>query len=240
MHTPSAETVLELWERASACRPEDRALVLLASVVGDTAPGAMTVGECEDRLLALHEALFGSQLHGFAHCPSCGEALELGLTIAELRAAAASPVDAAILECEDYQVEYRILTGADLADAARCQSLSEARTLLLERAIVSATRHGRHIRRSRLPRLIVERLAQRLAECDPRAEALLHLNCPQCRHEWTVLLDASVFVWTKLRARAQRLLHDVHTLAMAYGWHEAEIVAMSSRRREAYLALVGA
>ena len=87
---------------------------------------------------------------------------------------------------------------------------------------------------------MVERLAERLAECDPWAESLLDLICPGVRHEWTVLLDVAVFLWTEIRARAQRLLHDVHTLAMAYGWREADILAMSSRRREAYLELVGA
>jgi hypothetical protein len=80
----------------------------------------------------------------------------------------------------------------------------------------------------------------RLAECDPWAESLLELTCPECRHEWTVLLDVAVFLWTQIRTRAQRLLRDVHTLASAYGWREADILTMSSRRREAYLELVGA
>jgi hypothetical protein len=87
---------------------------------------------------------------------------------------------------------------------------------------------------------LVDRLAERLAAGDPWAETLLALRCPACRHEWTVLLDTAAFVWTALRSRAQRLVHDVHTLARAYGWREADILAMSSWRREAYLELVGA
>ncbi len=239
MHDPSAETVLALWERASACPPEQRGLVILASVGSDAAPAMLTVGECEDRLLALHEAMFGGQLNGFATCPNCGEALELGLNIADLRAAVASPSGTDVLEYHGYRVHFRALTGADLVDAARCRSVAEAHALLLERAVASASRRGRRVRHANLPAGVVERLGQRLAECDPWAESLLHLNCPECRHEWTVLLDVAVFLWSKLRARAQRLLHDVHTLAMAYGWRERDIVAMSSRRREAYLALVG-
>ena len=38
---------------------------------------------------------------------------------------------------------------------------------------------------------------------------------------------------------ATRLLGEVHTLARAYHWREAEILAMSSRRRQAYLELAG-
>jgi len=106
-------------------------------------------------------------------------------------------------------------------------------------SIVSAARRGKRVGSARLPRAVVERLAERLAACDPWAESMLDLICPACRHQWTVLLDVAVFLWTAIRARAQRLLRDVHTLATAYGWREADILAMSSRRREAYLELVG-
>jgi hypothetical protein len=184
--------------------------------------------------------MFGSQLDGFANCPNCGAALELGLDIRDLRAAVANSSAPHVLDYQGYEVHFRLLTGTDLADAAPCRTVPEARALLLERAIVLASREGRTVRPARLPKAVVERLAERLAECDPWAESLLDLNCPECRHQWTVLLDVAVFIWTKLRARAQRLLHDVHALATAYGWRESDIVAMSSRRREAYLALVGA
>jgi hypothetical protein len=245
MQTLLAHNVLDLWERVATCPPVERGLQILASATPDTTlsqPGALTIGECEERLLSLHEAMFGSRLNGFAECPRCGEALELAVNIPELRVAvaSASPTQAEVLEYRGYEVRFRLLSGADLVDAGMCKSVSDARGLLLERSIVAATRRGRHVRTGRLPKGLVERLAQRLAECDPWAESLLDLVCPECRHEWPVLLDVGVFVWTEIRARAQRLLHEVHTLAMAYGWREADIMAMSSRRREAYLAMVGA
>jgi hypothetical protein len=245
MQTLLAHNMLDLWERASTCPPVERAFLILESVRLDTSPlepGALTIGECEERLLTLHETMFGSRLNGFAACPHCGEALELGVNITELRAAVASqsPTHAELLEYRGYEVRFRLLSGADLVDAARCRSVFDAHALLVQRSIVSASRRGRRVSIGRLPRKVVERLAERLAECDPWAEALLDLTCPECRHEWPVLLDVGVFLWTEIRARAQRLLHDVHSLASAYGWREADIVAMSSRRREAYLALVGA
>ena len=39
-------------------------------------------------------------------------------------------------------------------------------------------------------------------------------------------------------ARAGALLHEVHRLASAYGWSEAQILALSPARRAQYLALV--
>jgi hypothetical protein len=245
MRTLSAYSVLDLWEQASSRTPVERALAMLAAASPETSPAqlaALTVGECEAALLALHEATFGSRLDGFAECPRCGEALEVGVSIAELRVAFAdvSPVHAEVLVHGDYEVHFQTLTQADLAAAGRCASVADARALLLDRSIVSAVRLGKRVGSARLPRGVVERLAERLAACDPWAESLLDLSCPACRHQWTVLLDVAVFLWTAIRARAQRLLRDVHALASAYGWREADILAMSSRRREAYLELVGA
>jgi hypothetical protein len=42
----------------------------------------------------------------------------------------------------------------------------------------------------------------------------------------------------ELNAAATRLLHDVHTLASAYGWSEGDILAMSEARRARYVAMV--
>jgi hypothetical protein len=37
----------------------------------------------------------------------------------------------------------------------------------------------------------------------------------------------------------RRLLREVHTLALAYGWREADILNMSARRRRFYLEMAG-
>jgi hypothetical protein len=61
--------------------------------------------------------------------------------------------------------------------------------------------------------------------------------CPSCGHVWQALLDIVDFLWKEVAAGAARLLDEVHTLARAYHWPEADILAMSSRRRQAYLEL---
>jgi hypothetical protein len=240
MQLLSAHGILDLWDRVASCAPSERGLAILASAAPDATPDAWTIGECEEKLLALHQALFGNQLNGYAECPRCGESLELGVSIPELRSSVTGGTFADTLEYREYVLRYRLLTGADLLDAGACASVSQARQLLLERAVVSVVRRGRPVGIARLPRGLVDRLAERLADGDAWAESLLALECPACRHEWSVLLDTAVFVWTAVRSRAQRLVHDVHTLARAYGWREADILAMSTRRREAYLELVGA
>ena len=76
-----------------------------------------------------------------------------------------------------------------------------------------------------------------MAEADPLAEVLVDVVCPACAAQFVADLDIASFVWAEVRARAQRLLRDVDVLARAYGWTEPEVLALTDRRRDAYLAL---
>ena len=51
-------------------------------------------------------------------------------------------------------------------------------------------------------------------------------------------LDVAAFFWTELNAWAVRLLREIHALASAYGWREADILALSPKRRDLYLELI--
>jgi hypothetical protein len=84
----------------------------------------------------------------------------------------------------------------------------------------------------------MERIGDRLAEADPLAEILLNFDCPACKENFAEPLDLASFFWSALDARVRRLLADVHALASAYGWSEAEILALSSQRRNFYLKQV--
>jgi hypothetical protein len=77
-----------------------------------------------------------------------------------------------------------------------------------------------------------------MAEADPLAEVLVDLACPACGKTFVADLDLGSFVWAELRTHARRLLREVDTLARAYGWTEAQVLALSDRRRTAYLELV--
>jgi hypothetical protein len=65
------------------------------------------------------------------------------------------------------------------------------------------------------------------------------LTCAACGHRWSALFDIVAFFWTELCVRAERLLVEVHTMARAYGWREADILAMSEARRHCYLEFLG-
>ena len=47
------------------------------------------------------------------------------------------------------------------------------------------------------------------------------------------------YLWKEVLIEARRLLREVNALARTYHWREADILALSPRRRQAYLELAG-
>ena len=79
---------------------------------------------------------------------------------------------------------------------------------------------------------MLERLGAAMEELDPLAFLPLSIECARCKHQWLVLLDIGTLLWQEISVSAERLLQDVHTLALAYGWSETEILSMSDARRK--------
>ena len=82
---------------------------------------------------------------------------------------------------------------------------------------------------------VLDAVEARLDALDPQAARTIDLNCPSCRVSWAASVDVTEFVWTEVDRFARRLLHDIHTLATAYGWREADVLAISPARRRFYL-----
>jgi hypothetical protein len=85
---------------------------------------------------------------------------------------------------------------------------------------------------------MLEEVEEKMASADPMAEIRLRLRCPTCGREWDESLDIASFVWAEIEARARQLLWEIHSLASAYGWTEAETLSWPARRRAMYLEMV--
>jgi hypothetical protein len=232
----SAATVIEVWERGLGQGPVDRALVLLSACAapGENLP-ALTVGQRDARLTALHRRLFGETLEAYAECPHCGERLEYSMPARELEAVVAPEGEEALhMEWDGATLRLRLPDSVDLRAASGCRSVTEARDLLARRCIAAGGPEGE------LPDALVARIAERLAAAEPQAEQLVQLSCVACGHRWQLVLDIVPFLWARVAALAKRLMREVHVLARAYGWHEADILAMTAARRQFYLEIAGA
>jgi uncharacterized protein (UPF0212 family) len=245
MRCPSAAELLDTWEGAMQAAPPIRALRLLAAAhPGETADSLarLPLGERDGRLLTLHEALFGSQIAGLAACPACGEQLELAFAVTDIRTEPALSVHAGTpvhVSHHGYDIQCRLLDTLDQVALIGAVDAADCRALLLERCVLTARCGNEEVPAGQLPDAVVAALAGRLAEADPQADIQLALSCPACGHAWQAVFDIGSFLWAEVHAWAQRMLRDVHWLARAYGWREADILSLSAWRRQVYLAMVG-
>ena len=244
MRALSAEALLMVWETGRRQSSLERALTLLAAAWPKSSReelAALSIGERDARLIKLRAQTFGPELASRTHCPKCAEKIELSFVTGEILALAdsTSPLPDLSVKHDDFVVSFRLLNSSDLAEIATSTDAVVGRQMLLRRCILNAERCGEKISSGELPKAIVNAVVARIAKADPHAEVKLDVSCPTCGYGWSTLFDIVSFFWSEIEERAMRLLREVHVLASAYGWPEADILALSPLRRQSYLEMVG-
>jgi len=245
MEALKAKDMLRLWERGQGQRPLERALTLLSVAWPEKTYdelACLSVGRRDACLLAVRERTFGTTLDCFIDCAQCAEPLEFTASTNDIRAPSPSgegePGQEGTLEAGEYRIRYRLPDSHDLRTIAGMSDVAAARRSLLDRCIVQADGRDGLVDVAQLPETVTSTLSRRLAECDPQADTLLDICCPSCGHQWQALFEINEFFWTELADYARHLLREVHMLARAYCWREADILAMTTRRRQQYLEVL--
>lgn len=243
MRPLSARQLLTVWEQGLVQTSIQRALSLLAAASPGVSPDSLArlpVGQRDGRLLTLRAWTFGEQLLGFATCPACEESLELTFNVNDIRVAADEDVpDAFDLDIDAYHLRFRLPNSLDMmASASNGDDAVTVRQRLLERCFLAAEQDGEAHSLNRLPSSVITTMAMRMAEADPQADVQTALVCPACDHQWQAAFDIGTFFWMEINEWARRTLRIVNALAAAYGWREADILAMSAWRRQLYLNMV--
>lgn len=243
MRMLSAAKLLSTWEQALGRPQVERALALLAAACPEMSAEELartSIGRRDALLLALREETFGPQLVGHTSCHQCGETLSLAFNVSDIRIQQdALPEDALRLNVDRYEVQFRLPNSEDLIHVTGTHDVETVRQLLFKRCVLSAVEDGAEQPVEALPSHVCQAVVERMAQADPQADVQLALSCPACSHRWLVTFDIVSYFWSEINAWAYRILREVHTLAAAYGWREADILAMSSRRRQVYLEMVG-
>jgi len=77
-----------------------------------------------------------------------------------------------------------------------------------------------------------------ISEMDPLVDFAVSCPCPACGAANDVTIDLEAIALDRLSGRQRALVHDVHRFAVAYGWTEADVLAIPSSRRAQYLTLI--
>jgi hypothetical protein len=240
----SAQELLRIWEVALRQHPVDRALTILAVALPEVPRDellALSVGQRDARLLSVRERTFGPQLAAFAECSACQERLEFVFDVTDIRVT--PEIEGPTNQVQEvtlagYDLRFRLPNSVDLAQIVRCRDVVSARNLLVQRCILHVSQDDGETSVTDLPETVIAALAEYMTECDQQAEIQLNFTCPTCGQSWSVMFDIVSFFWMEICAQAKRLLREVHTLARAYGWCEADILSMSTARRQFYLEMV--
>ncbi|HET6236799.1 MAG TPA: hypothetical protein VFE41_17830 [Acetobacteraceae bacterium] len=217
--------LLRTWEHGQGLPPAARLLHLAGENTAD-----LPVGAAVAALLARHRAWFGPTLRGVADCPQCNTRLEIACDVDELLRTPVPGPGVHSVAADGHRVQFRLPTVADLIAVESGLDEDVAALGLLDRCLVDAKADA----------ALLAPVSERMAEIDPLGDAELALQCESCGAQFARGLDAGEFLWREIETRALRLLGHVHALARAYGWREADILAMSPTRRQVYLDLVGA
>ncbi|WP_431284182.1 hypothetical protein ACQW02_05060 [Humitalea sp. 24SJ18S-53] len=187
-------------------------------------------------VLGIRIASFGPVLDAVADCPDCGAALDVALDLRDLLRDP-PPDDAPChIAAEGFYARVRAPTAADLHAAALAPDPARA---LFEACILDATHGDTPVPPKTLPDSLRIAATEVLGARDPLIEVTVSLTCPDCGAVALAGLDAEALLAQDIAAAAPRLLAEVAALARAYGWAEAEILALPAARRRAYLDLAG-
>jgi hypothetical protein len=219
--------VLETWSSGvGSSSPAEAVLALARPDLDPIDRRDLAADEANRSFVATIRALGEPVLDTLVACSGCGERIEIDVPFDALPEA---PADVGPLEVivGSRRLAYRVPTVGDLDDARRCADAGSAEALLVERCL------GRDVD----PELAAG-AADAIDERHPFLAPRVGARCPACDMTFTAPLDLADLAWAALARTATQLVDDIAHLARAYGWSEAEALAVPRARRELYRQLV--
>ena len=238
MHQLTSAELIEVWERGHEMPPAQRAVALAEAALADEDRPAVVdlpIGDRDHLLMLMRGRLFGLRVSGQDSCSECGTVLDVSFDLGALAAGHAPARTPVTVRVGKRALRCRALTTADLIAAAQADG-PDFRAGLLARCVTGTDGQPA----TDLPAPAMAKVMSALSAADPLADVRLAVTCGECGHQWDTTFDIASFLWAEICAAAERLLSDVHVLAMAYGWSENEVLAVGPRRRQYYLQAVGA
>jgi hypothetical protein len=196
--------------------------------------GQLPVTDLDTLFLVLRRMYFGDIVRAEAICPAgdCQKRLDLSFRIGDFLAYHQPKMPARVVMTDEpgwFRVGgcpavFRLPTTADLLAVVRTD---DAEQLLAERCV----------RPSGQRPSVLRRLQNAMSSMAPNLCEELEGTCPECGTVIRLQFDPQKYVLSELRTDASSIHEDVHTLAFAYHWHEADILALPRRRRTLYVEM---
>lgn len=238
LHIPPTAQLLDAWERALADHAGERALRVLEVMCDDGGERLdhCSPGQLNRLVLAARSVLFGDTCDTVAECPGCCAHLEASIPLAELANDESTGPAARELTLGQLRVIYRLPTWRELCTLTD-QSVDSAAGELLESCVTSIESGAGALVLSDVDTSTRQAIDEAICAADVDALIEVQLSCPECGQTACLPMDPGSFLWDELNRWALTTLSEVAELAVAFGWSQADILAMTPWRRQAYLSL---
>jgi hypothetical protein len=240
----------------------DLALALAARLSDGAETGTsfledLPVPDLEALLLRLRQRVFGDAVRSDIVCPAvrpdgtpCRTRIDIAFSTSDYldhhapdaRAIArrAAPADDApgwyrLPGDDEPAVRFRPPTVGDLKAALAAEGGVRPDRALLRRCCCVVSGAADAAMAAALPARLRRRIEAAMEAIAPALSRALPCRCPECGAETAVSFDVLPYCLGELRAHAAFVYDDVHRLASAYGWTEAEILTLPSARRARYV-----
>ena len=202
-------------------------------------PDAATLDRRVRALLQIVRETQGDRLAWRARCANeeCGHEMELELSVSQLlstREAAGSFSWSPQSGCE---LELRLPTGRDQIEwrKSAADAEEEDADLCMASALVIRVDGEPPAPGWTLPPAWLRALDAAFREHDVLTAMEVEVSCPWCGQASVLEPDVEVLALSSLAAEQKRVLEEIHRLAAAYHWTEAEVLALPRLRRSFYI-----
>ncbi|HYL17706.1 MAG TPA: hypothetical protein VEV20_03440 [Burkholderiales bacterium] len=172
----------------------------------------------------------------------CGHEMELELSVSQLLSAP-EPAECFSWSAEPgCELELRLPTGRDQIEwreSAADANEEEGVDLRMASSLVSRVNGQPPASDWTLPPDWLPALDAAFREHDVLTAMELQVSCPWCGKESALEPDVEALALSRLAAEQRRVLEEIHQLASAYHWTEADVLALPRLRRSFYIARTG-
>lgn len=227
---PSPLQLIEAWDPDRRRGDHVRLAALLSAAGRAPDLDEDTLGQRHRRLLLLHKGLVDRPMEATVACGHCGTRSEF-VVPAQAILAEPPPAPGATVEIRAgrQRLTFRLPRMSDLAAVAGLDDPEAMRGAVARRCLVGE---------GDVPVDRLEALGERWEALDPAASVVLNIDCAGCGQAIAASVDLAGFVARDLDRLVDGLLRDIDTIASAYGWSEAVILALPPARRARYVALI--
>lgn len=205
------------------------------TTVGPGKAKDLAVCDCDRLFAAIYLQYFGERIEGTARCRNCSEPFESSFSLRDLMAGLEDGAAAKAIGPDENGIytlpegrRFRLPTAEDQSSMIGLEA-EKAAAALLERCMVEGD-----------SRESPEIIQIAMDEVGAILDLDLETTCPHCRALQSVRFDIQTYLLRALAYEKRFLHHEVHLIAMAYGWGYEEILNLTREDRRTFVRLIEA